>query len=320
MLINSSYYEAGQKIRDINPDQIDLTQPVNGFYWLAYEHPDDDTVNQLAEQFRLPQLATEDVRHASQYPKLEEYEDTLFAVLDLLEYAEGTVRIGELTVFVRKDLVLSFRKDSSQSFRSVRRRCEREPDNLRYGVGFVFYALMDAVVDRYFPVLEALERELETIEETLANPQSELNTINRLYALKRKLTDVRHAILPLREVCGKLYGGRVPTQVTGLTDYFRDIADHLERLTQILESLRETITLAVQVAMANTNIEQTVTTRRLAAWAAIFAVPTIFTGIWGMNFAYMPELQSPWGYPAALGSMVGITVWLYKRLKKRGWL
>lgn len=320
MLINSSYYESGQKIRDIEPDAIQIRKAVPGFYWLAYEHPDDETINQLANQFELPKLAAEDVQHSSQYPKLEEYDDTLFTVLDLLEYRDGDIRIGELAIFVRSDLVLSFRKDSDRSFKSVRQRCEREPENLRHGAGFVFYALMDAVVDHYFPVIEALEVELEAIEQTLANPQSHLNTINRLYALKRKVTRVRHAILPLREVCGKLYGGRVPAQVNGLGDYFRDISDHLGRLTQILESLRDTITLAVQVAMANTTVEQTITTRRLAAWAAIFAVPTIFTGIWGMNFHHMPELQWELGYPLAMGSMAGITVWLYKRLRKRGWL
>lgn len=320
MLINSSYYESGQKIRDIDPDAIEIRKAVPGFYWLAYEHPEDETVNKLANQFELPILAAEDVRHASQYPKLEEYDDTLFTILDLLEYKDGDVVVGELAIFVRSDLVLSFRKDSNRSFKSVRQRCEREPQNLRHGAGFVFYALMDAVVDHYFPVIEALELELEGIEQTLSSPQSHLNSINRLYALKRKVTKVRHAILPLREVCGKLYGGRVPTQVTGLGDYFRDISDHLGRLTQILETLRDTITLAVQVAMANTSIEQTVTTRRLAAWAAIFAVPTIFSGVWGMNFEHMPELQWEWGYPLSLVGMFGITIWLHRRLKQRNWL
>jgi magnesium transporter len=322
MLISSALYESGKKIQDVPVElaasRVQTNEP--GFHWLAFQEPNDDEVHQLEAQFQLPALATEDIRHSNKYPKLEEYDQTLFVVMGLLEVKSGQVKVGELAVFLRKNLLLSVRKDADQSFRGVRTRCEKEPENLCHGPGFVFYALMDSVVDRYFPVIEALELELETIELNLTDVASSIKNIKRLYALKRKVTVVRHAILPLMEVVGKLHGGRVPAHVQGLGDYFRDISDHLERLGQSLETLRETITLAVQVAMANNAVEQSITTRRLAAWAAIFAVQTLLTGIWGMNFEFMPELHWRWGYPASLLVMAVITVFLYTRLKKKGWL
>jgi magnesium transporter len=322
LLISSALYKAGHKIQDVDLPDVSIQDAVrdDAFYWLAFKDPEDTLVHSLEHRFALPSLAAEDICHANKYPKLEEYDDTLFVVLGLLEYKNHEVRLGELAIFVRKNLVLSVRKDAEQSFTSVRHRCEREPAKLKHGAGFVFYALMDTVVDRYFPVIEALELELEDIELSITDIKSNVNNINRLYTLKRKVTQVRHTILPLREVVGKLYGGRVPEQVEGLDEYFRDISDHLERLAQSLETLRETITLAVQVSIANNSIEQSITTRRLAAWAAIFAVPTVFTGVWGMNFAHMPELQWTYGYPVSVGGMTLITIWLYKRLKKRGWL
>ena len=196
----------------------------------------------------------------------------------------------------------------------------REPDRLRQGAGFVLYALMDAVVDRYFPLVDALETELETIEDQIFDRGAGRANIERLYQLKHKVTVLRHAVAPLMDAVGKLYGGRVPPVCAASSDYFRDIADHLARLQTSIDTIRDTIGTAIQVNLSMVTIEESEVTKRLAAWAGIFAVATFFVGVWGMNFQHMPELQQPWGYPAALG-LIGTTCGLmYWRFRRVGWL
>jgi magnesium transporter len=191
---------------------------------------------------------------------------------------------------------------------------------LRNGPGYVLYALMDAVVDRYFPVIDALEGELESIEGQIFEPGSLRNNVKRLYALKQRMTTLRHAVAPLLDETGKLARGRVPRVCEGHQEYFRDVYDHLERMNAGLESLRETISTAIQVNLAMASIEESETTKRLAAWAGIFAVATAFAGIWGMNFEHMPELGWYWGYPLALGVIVAACVVVYWRFRRAGWL
>jgi len=184
----------------------------------------------------------------------------------------------------------------------------------------VFYALMDAVVDRYFPVIDAMEDELDAIEDQIFQPGSARQNIERLYALKRRVSVVRHAVEPLMESTGKLHGGRVPPVCARSQDYFRDVYDHLVRSNATLEVLRETITTAIQVNLSMVTIEESETTKRLAAWAGIFAVATAFVGVWGMNFEFMPELKWRWGYPLALALMVAVCGTMYWRFRRSGWL
>jgi magnesium transporter len=191
---------------------------------------------------------------------------------------------------------------------------------LRHGSSFVFYALMDAVVDRYFPVIDMMENELDAIEDLIFAPGTARQNIERLYALKRRVGVVRHAVVPLMEATGKLYGGRVPQVCERSQDYFRDVYDHLARCTATLDALRETIGTAIQVNLSMVTIEESETTKRLAAWAGIFAVATAFVGIWGMNFERMPELKWTYGYPAALAVIVGVCGVMYWRFRKSGWL
>ena len=191
---------------------------------------------------------------------------------------------------------------------------------LRLGPAFVLYALMDAVVDRYFPVLDMLETELEKIEELIFSRGKQRDNIERLYELKSKVTTVRHVVAPLMEAVGRLHGGRVPSMCMDTQEYFRDVHDHLHRITASLESIRDTIGTAIQVNLSMTAIEEGEVNKRLAAWAAIFAIVTAFAGLWGMNFKYMPELEWKYGYPMALTIMVLVCVGLYRRFKRSGWL
>ena len=321
MLINCVAYQDGHKLADIAPEDISdwLVKP-GCFVWVALRDGTDAELAQLQQEFGLHELAVEDARHGHQRPKLEDYGSTLFVVLQLLEMERGEVNIGEVAVFVGANFVLSVRNRSKQHFLGVRERCEREPQLLRHGAGFVFYALMDAVVDRSFPLLDAIETDLEEIEAQIFDRGAARSNIERLYALKRRATVLRHAVAPLLEVTSKLHGGRVPAVCASTQEYFRDVHDHLVRINGAVDAVRDTIGTAIQVNLSMVTIEESETTKRLAAWAAIFGVSTALAGIWGMNFDAMPELKWKYGYPLALGVIVTAASLLYWRFRRAGWL
>ncbi len=321
MLINCVAYEEGRRLADLSVEQISdcLARP-GCFVWVALRDATDDELRQMQEEFGLHELAVEDARHGHQRPKLEEFGDTLFLVMQLLEVDKGELQVGEVDIFVGRNFVLSVRNRSAQHFLGVRERCEREPELLRHGAGFVFYALMDAVVDRYFPLLDAIETELEEIESQIFERNAARWNIERLYALKRRATVLRHAVAPLLEAASKLHGGRVPDVCRQTQEYFRDVHDHLARINASIDGIRDTIGTAIQVNLSLVTIEESETTKRLAAWAAIFAVSTALAGIWGMNFEHMPELKWVYGYPFALGLIAGAAGLLWWRFKRAGWL
>jgi magnesium transporter len=241
-------------------------------------------------------------------------------VLQTLEFKAGELTSGELDVFVGPNYILSVRLRTERGFTDVRVRTEREPHLLKHGAAYVLYALMDAVVDRYFPVLDTLETELEAIEEQIFARNAARSNIEGLYLLKQKLMTLKHAVDPLMEAVGKLYGGRVPRICAGMGEYFRDIFDHLQRLHASIEGIRDMQTTAIQVNLGMISLNETEVTKKLAGWAAIIAVPTMIAGVYGMNFENMPELKWWFGYPLAMAAMVAIDIWLYVRFRKIGWL
>ncbi|MFL6718946.1 MAG: magnesium/cobalt transporter CorA [Burkholderiaceae bacterium] len=321
MLINCVAYQKGKKLGDIPIEEISdtLARP-DCFVWVGMADATDEELECMRAEFNLHPLAVEDALVGHQRPKIEEYGESLFAVMRPVEIVEGELQIGELAVFVGPNYVLSVRRGSSHGFHDVRARCEREPELLRNGSGFVLYALMDAVVDRYFPVMDAMENRLEVIEEKIFMKDAQRANIERLYELKREVLRFRHAVSPLIETAGKLHGGRVPPAVQDCGDYFRDVYDHLHRINISIDAIRDTINTAIQVNLSMVAIDESEVNKRLAAWAAIFAVATAFAGIWGMNFEHMPELHWKYGYPTALAAMFGICLYLYRRFRKSGWL
>lgn len=322
MLINCAAYEDGIKLADIPAQDIShyITRP-RAFVWMALWDASDDEFLEIQQQFGLHELAVEDARNGHQRPKIEEYGNSLFTVIQLPELdADGEIHIAEVDIFVGQNYVVSIRNRSTQHFLGVRARCEREPHLLKQGSSFVFYALMDAVVDRYFPLLEMLEAELETIEAQIFEKGVAKTNIERMYALKRKTMVLKHAVAPLMESVSKLHGTRVPMVCANSQEYFRDVSDHLARINASIDTIRDTIGTAVQVNLSMVAIEENETTKRLAAWAGIFAVATAFAGIWGMNFSGMPELQWHYGYPIALGFITTVSSFLYWRFKRAGWL
>ena len=321
MLVNCVAYENGEKVADLPLEDIrGYLKGPGSFVWVALKDPDESELQAVEDKFSLHELAVEDARHGHQRPKLEEYGSSLFVVLHVVERSGDELTQGEVAIFVGPGYIVSVRRSTSLGFVDVRRRCEQEPELLRHGPAYVLYALMDAVVDRYFPVLDHIAEEAENIEERIFSGQNTRAQIEALYGLRRKLMLLDRATGPLLEVAGKLHGGRVPPICAGHHDYFRDVYDHLIRLKQSIENLRELATTVMSVNLSLITINENEVTKRLAAYAALVAVPTMIAGVYGMNFQHMPELGWQWGYPAAVGAMALIDFYLVYRFKKAGWL
>jgi magnesium transporter len=322
MLINCVAYQEGKKLSDIPVEDIsEYLKQSDTFVWVAQRDPAPADIMLMQEEFGLHELAVEDALRGHQRPKIEEYGDSLFVVVQIVELAGDELNIGQLAVFAGENYVLSVRRDANQGFLGVRARAEREPHQLKKGAGFVLYALVDAVVDRYFPVVDMLESELESIEDHIFGMQGkQRDNVERLYELKRKAQTLRHAVVPLMDAVGRMYGGRVPGVVDETQEYFRDVHDHLHRIAGRLDAVRDTINTAIQVTLSMLAIEDNEVSKKLASYAAIFAVFTAFAGVWGMNFEFMPELKWKYGYPVALLIMVGVCALLYRRFKRVGWL
>jgi magnesium transporter len=321
MLIRCVAYQSGEKLADIEPNDIHtyLGRP-DCFVWVALFEPDPRTLELMQAEFDLHPLAVEDARHGHQRPKIEEYGDCLFVVLHMIEPGERELRIGEVDIFVGRNYILSVRTGVEKGFSDVRARCEREPELLRRGPGYVLYALMDAVVDRYFPILQTVEADLERIEEDIFAANSPRANIEALYALKQRLMAFRHAVTPLLESLGNISGARVPGVCSGMQEYFRDVSDHLHRLSQTIESIRDTVSTAISVNLSLITLQESETMKRLAAYAALIAVPTLIVGVYGMNFDHMPELRWQYGYGLVWGLMAAIDGYIFYRLRKAKWL
>jgi len=322
MLVNCVAYQEGRKLADIAVEDIgDYLGRPGTFVWVALRDPTAEELSAMQRQFDLHDLAVEDARLGHQRPKVEEYADTLFVVMHAFELdAVDELQVGEVNVFTGRNFVLSVRNRSRHSLLGVRERAEREPHLLRHGAGFVLYALMDAVVDRYFPIIDELEADLEDIEAQIFTTGAARATVRQLYGLKQRIMTVKHAVAPLMDSVAKLWSGRVPAVCQDTREYFRDVYDHLTRINGTLDTLRDTIVTAIQVNLSMVAIEESETTKRLAAWAGIFAVATAFAGVWGMNFAHMPELKWQYGYPLALGLIATACAALYWRFRRVGWL
>jgi magnesium transporter len=322
MLARCTVYQDGKKLAEIQPDEIhNYVNRPECFVWVALVDPGPGELAAMQHEFKLHDLAVEDARHGHQRPKLEEYGDSIFAVMHSVEFQGEELHVGEVAVFAGPNYVLSVRNQTEKGFNEVRARCEREPHLLRQGSGFVLYALMDAIVDRYFPILDKLEGELDDVEEGMFEATSGgRDNVEALYALKRKLTVLKHVVAPLLEGAGKLYGGRVPAICSGTQEYYRDVYDHLFRINQSIDSLRDTVVTAMSVNLSLITLAENETTKRLAAYAALVAIPTLIAGIYGMNFQDMPELHWAWGYPTSLATMAVIDGYLFYRFKRSKWL
>ncbi|PWV60648.1 magnesium transporter [Plasticicumulans acidivorans] len=316
-------YAEGRRIGDITLDEIPYAlQREDSFVWLGLYEPDEALLAEVQARFGLHDLAVEDAHKAHQRPKMEIYGDSLFVVLRTARWDESaeTAVYGETHVFVGRNYLVSVRHGASQTYRPARLGCERQPQLLAHGPSFALYTLMDFVVDNYFPVLSDYEDRLDDLETDIFAGGADRDSTQEIYELKRELVTFRRAVLPLIDVCTDLISLRVTHVPDAVRPYFRDVLDHLKRINDTLDTMREMLATVLQVSLALASVRQNEVTKALAGWAAILAVPTVIFGLYGMNFERMPELHWPFGYPLVVGATFAACGWLYRRLRRSGWL
>lgn len=321
MIVNCAAYADGRKIGDVDIEDISEILKFPGqFIWIGLHDPDEALLRQIQSAFHLHDLAVEDALRAHQRPKIEEYGDSLFVVLRTAWLNEGKTEFGETHIFVGPRYVVSVRHGAAISYTAVRTRCEAAPQLLRKGPGFVLYALMDFVVDHYFPIVDALEDALEDLEDEVFGGKFSRETTQRIYRLKRQLVTAKRAVAPLVEACNRLVRFDVGLIPEDTRVYFRDVYDHVIRINETVDNMRELLTAALEANLSLISVGQNEVMKKLAAWAAILAVPTLIAGIYGMNFLDMPELHWRYGYPATMAGMSILCTLLYRYFKRVGWL
>ncbi len=322
-VVACSAYAHGRKTGDVVIEDISEVVGRDGqFVWIGLFEPGPELLGKICEEFDLHELAVEDALRAHQRPKVEEYGNSLFVVLRTAHLREGKVVLGETHVFLGPHYLVTVRHGASAPYTPVRARCESTPHHLAKGPGYVLYAVMDFVVDQFFPVVESIEEQLEVVEEEVfaSGGKTDRATMARIYALKRDLVSLKRAVSPLIDVCNRLERLDDTLLAEGTRLYFRDVYDHVIRVNENIEHLRELLSTVLEANLSLVSVQQNEVTKRLASWAAIIAVPTAIAGVYGMNFEYMPELQQPYGYPAVMAAMGVVCGTLYWRLRKAGWL
>ena len=330
MIIDCAVYRDGQR----RPGELALADAFEAasedgsLVWIGLYEPDEQEFESVRREFNLHELAVEDAIKAHQRPKLEVYDDTLFVVLKTARYveAEEVVEFGEIMLFIGPQFVVTVRHKPASELRGVRKQIESRPDLLRFGPSAVLYAIMDRVVDDYLPVIDGLDQDIKEVEKEVFS-EAGSNPAERIYMLKREVIEFHQSTAPLKEPLDRLARGQVRSLHEDMPEYLRDVQDHLLRVVEQVSGFRELLTSVLQanltqVALLQNEVgmRQNADMRKISAWVAIVAVPTMIAGIYGMNFDYMPELRWPVGYPAALLAMVVACAFLYRAFKRNGWL
>ena len=322
-VVDCAAYCGGIRVADLAIDQIRgaLTRD-DQFVWLGLYEPEQDVLRQVQQQFGLHDLAIEDAYNAHQRPKLELYEDAVFVVLRTahLAVAPRHLEFGETHIFLGRNYLVTVRHGSLRSHIGVRQRCESTPHLLSKGPGYVLYALMDFVVDQYLPIVQHIEQEVEDLEDVIFSMTDTDEATARIYHLKRDLLALRRTVAPLVEVCNRLMRFDLPHIPEDTRIYFRDVYDHIVRLNETIDAQRELLTTALEAHLSLMSHAQNEHMKRITAWAAMIAVPTMIAGVYGMNFRNMPELNWAYGYHTSLVVMVTACVGLYVGFKRSGWL
>jgi magnesium transporter len=337
MIVDCAVYQDGKR----RPGEVPFDQAFEAsrepdcFVWIGLYEPDAEEFDAVAREFNLHELAVEDAIKAHQRPKLEVYDDTLFIVLKTARYLdEGeAVEFGEIMLFIGEGFVVTVRHKPASALGGVRLQVERRPDLLRYGPGAVLYAIVDRVVDDYFPVMSGLDDDIKESEKEVFSEEAgsgirrrrryrhaASNPAERIYKLKREVIELHQSTAPLVEPLDRLTRKRLPEVHPELAEYFRDVEDHLLRVVDEVGSFRDLLTSVLDANLAQIAVRQNEDMRKISAWVAIAAVPTAVAGIYGMNFDHMPELRWTFGYPLVLGATAAICLLLWRAFRHNGWL
>ncbi len=326
MIVDNALYHQGKRVQLGNDADQSLGAArvpcdPGDFQWIGIHDPSPEELQKVADIFDLHPLAVEDAGDSHQRPKVERYDNTFFLVLKTLWYVDedDAVETGEINMFVGPDFIVTVRHGKGIDLAASRRDLEQRAKVLEHGPMAVMYAICDRVVDEYEHVGEALEVDVDEVEESVFS-QARTDDSSRIYVLKREIAEVRRAVMPLREPMRKFAtpgGDMVPDETA---TYFRDVADHLQRVSEVIDNLDGLLSTAFDAHLARISVQQNEDMRKISAGAALVVVPTLIAGVYGMNFTHMPELGWTYGYPFALLLMVGVSAVLLWFFKKSGWL
>jgi magnesium transporter len=318
---NCLLYRPGQKPAEISFDEVsEYIRDKANFIWIDISEAEHPMLARLGEELGLHELAMEDALTTHQRPKLEEYGDHLFISAKTAQLWEGRIHFGEVHFFAGANFVAAVRHGPRLSFSRVRERLAAAKNGLRPGSPFALYLVLDLIVDHYRPVLESIHDRFRTLENVLLTDALDRADLEKLYNVKRELSSLRDAAEPMQGMVQDLIRLHPEFVTKELKAYYRDVHDHALRVTAAIDMLRTSASDAMQFHLASLTIQQNESVQKLAGWGAILAVPTVVFSLYGMNFSWMPELSQPWAYPAVMLATTAGSVWLYLRLKRRGWV
>lgn len=321
-VVNCSLYNKQGKLRDISLDEISDVLQVDddSFVWVGLYEPEDEVLEKLQEEFNLHDLAIEDAQKAHQRPKIEAYGDSMFIAVNTAQVIDERIRYGETHAFLGPRYLVTVRHGATLSYAPVRARLEREPEFLEMGPSYALYAVLDAIVDNYLPIVDEFKDTLVTLEQDVFTETFRRGILKRLYDLKRELTYMRVAVTPLQDVLSQLVRTTSPLVPGEVHLYFRDVLDHSVRINETIDALRDMLGTALGVNQALVTLAQGEVVKRLAGWAALLAAPTLVASWYGMNFTHMPELGGRYSYYILIGGLALACFGLYRYLKKIKWL
>ncbi len=322
MIVNCAVYESGHR-RDGELALDDAGKAAQGddaFVWLGVFEPSAEEFKAIESEFGLHELAVEDAVHARQRPKVEVYGDTLLVVVKTARYvdSEEVIEAGELLLFVNPSFLITVRHGAGE-LSAVRTKIERRPDLLQHGVGMVLYGILDHVVDGYEDAAQGVDIDIQQVERQVFSTDG-TNPVARIYKLEREVLDFHTAVAPLSGAVNEIVRGHFEVVPDELREYFRDVHDHLRRVETRIAGFRDLLGSALHANLTQVSVRQNEDMRKISAWVAILAVPTMVAGLYGMNFDHMPELRWRFGYPLVLAIILVICAVLYRRFKRSGWM
>jgi len=321
-VVNCAAYSQGRRVANVELHDVhEVLKEANQFVWIGLQEPTEEVLKLVQEEFGLHELAVEDASNAHQRPKVELYGDSVFVVLRTVQMnKDHHIEFGETHFFVGPNFIVTIRHGASVTYANVRSRCESTPQLLSKGQGFVLYALMDFIVDQYFPVIHELEQDLQIVEDKVFKEKPSRTTTEHIYQLKRELLEVKRIISPLVDICNRLMRFDIKCISEETRPYFRDVYDHAIRINEVVDNTRELLNTALEANFSLISISQNDVSKKFAAWAAILAVPTMVAGFYGMNFRFMPELEWHFGYPVVVFFTISACILVYYFFRRSGWL